>query len=196
MKRFFRILFLFLFVALITRSTWAASYKIDPEHSSVSFKIRHLLSHVTGNFNTFEGTIEYDAAAPEKSSAQATIQAASIDTNVEGRDKHLKTADFFDVEKYPTLTFKSTSVSDVKENHGKLNGILNMHGVEKPITLDLEMHGVGKDPWGNTRAGFSATTKINRKDFGIVWNKALESGQVLLGEDVEVTLDVEGVLKS
>ncbi len=196
MKTFFRVTFVAVVSFLIVQPVWAATYKIDLDHTTVSFKIRHLFSNVTGHFKQFEGAIEYDPATSDKWNTTATIQAASIDTNVAGRDKHLKSADFFDVEKYPTITFKSTGVIDATKDGAKLNGVLSIHGVEKPVTLNLEIHGVGKDPWGNTRAGFTATTKINRKDFGLTWNKAVESGQLLVGEEVEITLEVEGVLAS
>ena len=173
----------------------AATYKIDSDHTTVGFRIHHLLSYVQGRFNQFEGTFEYEPDKPESWKATATIQAASIDTNVAPRDKHLRSADFFDVEKFPTLTFKSTEMTDATSTNAKLHGLLTIHGIEKPAELDLEIHGVLKDPWGNTKAGFTATTKINRKDFGLTWNKALETGQFLVGEEVLITLEVEGILQ-
>ena len=196
MKRYLNFALTLALALFLCTSAWAATYKIDLDHTTVAFKIRHLFSNVIGHFKQFEGTFEYDLKTPEKWGASATIQAASIDTNVAGRDKHLKSSDFFDVEKYPAITFKSTGVTDATENGAKLNGLLTIHGVEKPVTLDLQIHGVGKDPWGNTRAGFTATTKVNRKDFGLTWNKAVESGQLLVGEEVEITLEVEGILQS
>ena len=196
MKRYRHLVFVAALLIFTAQSAWASTYKIDLDHTTVSFKIRHLFSNVIGHFKQFEGNIEYDPVTPDQWAASATIQTASIDTNVEARDKHLRSADFFDVEKYPTITFKSTGATDGKENNAKLNGLLTIHGVEKPVILDLEIHGVGKDPWGNTRAGFTATTKINRKDFGLKWNKALESGQFLVGDEVEITLEVEGIAKS
>jgi len=174
----------------------AAAYKIDPHHTTVSFKIRHLFTKVQGNFNEFSGTLEYEPGKPETWRVEAVVQAASIDTNVAPRDKHLRSADFFDVEKYPTLTFTSTGVTDVTESGAKLLGNLAVHGVEKPVTFDLAVHGVGKDPWGNQRAGFTATATINRKDFGLNWNEMLETGQVLVGEEVEITLEVEAILEA
>ena len=161
----------------------------------MSFKIRHLFSKVEGTFNEFEGSFDYVPNHPEQWKAAATIQAASINTRVEQRDKHLRSADFFDVERYPTVTFTSTEVTDVTPTNTKLHGRLTIHGVEQPVVLDLEIHGEGKDPWGNLRCGFTATTRLNRKDFGIVWNQALETGQFLLGDDVDVTLEVEGLAK-
>ena len=174
--------------------TWAAVYKVDPDHTTVSFKVRHLFSKVQGLFNKFEGTVDYEPGKPETWKTSGTIEAASINTNVPERDKHLRSTDFFDVEKYPTISFKSTKVTNATETNAKLEGLLTIHGVEKPVVLDLEIHGVGKDPWGNVRAGFTATTKINRKDFGLNWNEALETGGVLVGDEIEITLEIEGIL--
>ena len=172
---------------------WAATYKIDKDHTTMGFKIRHLFSKVQGRFDQFEGTVDYEPGKPEAWKAEAVIQVASINTNVEKRDNHLRSKDFFDAEKYPTMTFKSTGVKDATPEGGKLEGVLSLHGIEKPVVLNLEIHGVGKDPWGNVRAGFTATTKINRKDFGLTWNEVIEGGQVLVGEEVEITLEVEAI---
>ncbi len=172
---------------------WATTYKIDPDHTSVAFKIRHLFSNVRGTFDQVDGQIEYVPDHPEQWKANATIQAASINTRVEKRDHHLRSKDFFDVEQFPVLTFTSAGVADATATGGKLRGMLMIHGVEKPVMLDLVIHGEGKDPRGTMRAGFTATTTINRKDFGMIWNKVLDSGQLMLGEDVEITLEVEGV---
>ena len=182
-------------VFLFHNPAFAAPYKIDPDHTAVTFKIKHLLSHVEGRFNQFEGSFDYDPGKPEAWKVTAAIQAASIDTNVAPRDKHLRSADFFDVEKFPTIIFESTQVTDATPTGAKLNGLLTIHGIQKPVVLELEIHGVIKDPWGNVKAGFTATTKINRKDFGLTWNKALEAGQVLVGEEVAITLEVEGLLQ-
>lgn len=182
-------------VFLFGPTALAAPYKIDPDHTSVTFKIRHVLSHVPGRFNQFEGSFDYDPEKPETWKVNATVQAASIDTNVAPRDKHLRSPDFFDVAKYPTLTFVSTGVTDVTPTSAKLNGLLTIHGVEKPVVFDLEINGVAKDPWGNVRASFTATTKVNRKDFGLTWNQALETGQFLVGEEVVIALEVEGLLQ-
>ena len=176
--------------------SWAAVYKVDPDHTTVSFKVRHLFSKVQGQFNKFEGTIDYEAGKPETWKTSGTIDATSINTNVAERDKHLKSADFFDVEKYPTILFKSTKVTGATETNAKLEGMLMIHGVEKPVVLDLEIRGVGKDPWGNTRGGFTAATKINRKDFGLNWNETLETGGVLVGDEIEITLEIEGILNT
>lgn len=174
---------------------WATTYAIDKDHTTVSFKIRHLFSKVEGTFNEFEGSFDYAPGDPEQWTAQATIQAASIDTRVAQRDDHLRTADFFDTATYPTITFKSTNVAEATPTSAKLEGLLTLHGVEKPVVLDVTVHGEGKDPWGNMRSGFTATTTINRKDFGLTWNKAVETGQLLVGEEVEIILEVEGIVK-
>ena len=190
----------FLAVALLgsflSAPVWAATYQVDADHSSVSFKIKHMLSKVQGNFRKFEGTIQYEPGKPETWSAAGTIDVNSLDTNNDKRDKHLKSADFFDLEKYPAIEFKTTGVKDVTENGAKIEGVLKMHGIEKPIVLDAVIGGVGQDPWGNTRAAFSATTKVNREDFGITWNQALNQGGFLLGKEVEIDLEIEAVQKS
>ena len=178
---------------LVAPSAWASTWKIDQEHTTVAFKVRHLFSKVQGEFKQFEGTFDYEPGKPEAWKANATIQASSIDTNVAERDKHLRSKDFFDVDQYPTLTFTSTGVRDVSQTGAKLDGLLTIHGVQKPVTLDLEVHGAGKDPWGNVRSGFTAKTTINRKDFGLTWNMAVETGQLLVGEEAEIILEVEGI---
>ena len=188
-----RHLLIALSIGFVTTPAFAATYQIDAEHSSVTFKIRHLFSNVQGTFNKFEGSFDFDAAQPEAAQTQATVQAASIDTNVAERDKHLQSPDFFDVAKFPTLTFKSTQFEKISDQKGKLSGNLTIHGVEKPVEFDVDILGEGKDPWGNVRAAFTATTKINRKDFGLNWNKAVEAGQLLVGEEVWITLDIEGL---
>lgn len=185
--------------AVLAGSVWAASpvgaatYAVDKEHTAVGFKIRHLFSQVMGSFDQFDGTIHYEPGQPATWQVEAVAQAASINTKVAGRDKHLRGPEFFDVDKYPTLTFKSTKVTDVSGDKAKLHGVLNIHGVEKPVVFDLQVHGVGKDPWGNVRAGFTATTRINRKDYGLNWNQTVETGGVLVGEEVDIILEVEGL---
>ena len=193
-----RILFLMLslvFLSPLAASAASATYKIDKDHSTVSFKIRHLFSQVRGNFRDFEGTIQFDPQDLDASTAEAKIKAESIDTNVEKRDAHLRSKDFFDTAQYPDITFKGTKFTKKTEQTGTLEGLLSLHGVEKPVILDVEIHGVGKDPWGNTRAGFTGATNINRKDFGLNWNETLETGGVLVGDEVEIILDIEGLLE-
>jgi len=182
-------------VILMSQTAFAANYDIDLDHSTVGFKIKHLLSNVRGTFDDFSGSFVYEPGKPETWKVEAVIQSKSINTNVEGRDKHLRGPDFFDVEKYPEILFKSTNVSLVDEQHAKIEGILTMHGVEKTVTLDVEIHGVAADPWGNVRSAFTATTTLNRKDFGIIYNQTLESGNLLLGENVDLTIEIEGLQK-
>jgi polyisoprenoid-binding protein YceI len=177
----------------LASSARAAAYTIDAAHSSVSFKIKHLASRVVGSFKDFSGTIEFDEKAPKKASVDATIQTASIDTRNEKRDGHLRSADFFEAEKYPTITFKSKKVEAAVKDKLKVTGDFTMHGVTKPVTLNVEYLGSAKDPAGKVRAGFSATGKLNRKDFGIVWNKALDNGGFILGDDVEVAIEIEAI---
>ena len=174
----------------------ATAYKIDPDHTSVLFHIRHLFTTVTGRFERFDGKIVIDENNPSKVSVEGSIDAASINTNVEKRDKHLRAKDFFDVEKHPKITFRTTGVSDVdgKTKTAKLSGMLAIHGVEKPVILDAAYLGKGKDPWGNERAGFHATATINRKDFGLNWNEVLETGGFLLGDEVKIEIDAEGLV--
>ena len=185
---------LFLAVALTfviaVQGVQAETYEVDGAHSSATFSIRHIFSQVKGRFTQVSGSITYDPEEPEKSSVTARIVAASINTDNEKRDTHLKSADFFEVEKYPDITFQSKGVK--KEGEKLLvTGTLNMHGVEKEVTLDVEVLGVGPGPRGRTVAGFEATVTINRKDIGINWNKPLGVGKLMLGDDVKVTLSIE-----
>jgi len=180
---------------LVAPQAWATTYTIDKDHTTVAFKVRHLFSKVEGVFEDFSGSFDYVPGHPEQWTANATIQAASINTRVAKRDQHLRSKDFFEVETYRTLTFASAKVTDATATSAKLEGALTLHGVSKPVVLDVEIHGEGKDPWGNLRSGFTATTKINRKDFGLTWNQAVETGQLLVGEDVEISLEVEGIAK-
>jgi polyisoprenoid-binding protein YceI len=180
---------------LAASPAYAATYNVDVDHTTVSFKVKHLLSKTQGQFNKFEGTIEYEPGKPESWSAQGVIQVASLDTNVADRDKHLLSGDFFDAAQFPTIEFKTTSVKDATDTSAKVEGTLKLRGVEKPIVLDVAIAGVANDPWGNTRSAFTATTKINRKDFGMNWNQTLDKGGLLLGEEVEITLEIEGILK-
>ena len=162
------------------------TWNVDAAHSEVGFTARHLMvSKVRGQFKDFAAVVT--VAQPfNLSSVEATVQLASVDTNSADRDTHLKSADFFDVENNPTLTFKSTKVTD-----STLEGLLTIKGITKPVTFDLEFGGVSADPWGGTRAGFEATTEINRKDFGLSWNVAVEGGGVLVGEKVKIALDIQ-----
>lgn len=194
MRRLTAILFLAITISFIPPS-WAATYTVDPDHTTVSFKIKHLFSWVQGTFNTFEGTILYEPGKPESWSASGTIQAESIDTRVAARDKHLRSADFFDIVSFPTLSFKTTKIENATETHATIHGVLTIHGVERPVILDVDILGVEKDPWGNVVAGFAARVTLNRKDFGLTWNQVLETGTLLVGEEVQVTLDISAILQ-
>lgn len=175
--------------------TLAAMYKVDPDHTSVTFQVRHLFSRVQGRFDRFEGQIAFDPKNPAAVKVTGTIDVSSINTNVAERDKHLRAKDFFDVDAHPTITFVSTGASDVDAaaHTAKLAGNLTIHGVTKPVVLDVAYLGEGTDPWGNRRAGFSAKTTINRTDFGLSWNKALETGGVLVGEEITIAIEAEGL---
>ena len=166
-------------------------WNIDGSHSTAEFSVRHLMiTNVKGRFGTLSGTVDYDPENPEASQIDVTIDATSIDTRDEKRDAHLRSPDFFDTEKFPTLTFKSTSVKRTDDGFAA-TGDLTIHGVAKPVTLEVETpSSPNKDPWGNTRIGASAHTKINRKDWGLNWNAALEAGGVLVGEQVKISIDV------
>jgi len=173
----------------------ADTFAIDPGHSEVGFQVRHLVSQTRGRFNDFSGTVNLDPKNLTSSSVDFTIKAASIDTNVADRDKHLRSADFFDAEKFPEITFKSKSIKAAGKDTYNVTGTLTMHGVSKEVTLPVTYLGQAKDPWGNTRAGFEAATTLNRKDFGIVWNKALDAGGAMLGDDVKININLETVKK-
>jgi len=174
----------------------ADSWKIDGAHSSAQFAVTHMMiSTVRGNFGTMSGTLEYDGKSVASIKVDATIDAASINTNNEKRDGHLKSPDFFDVAKYPTLTFKSTKVLPGTDGGFKLVGDLTMHGVTKEVTLDVTAPSpVMKGKRGDQRVGASATTKINRQDFGVKWNNPLEGGGVVVSDDVKITIDIEAII--
>ena len=182
-------------MAVFAGRAGAETYQIDPVHSDVRFSVSHMVGKVSGRFGKFEGTVEYAKGDPKTWKVDALIETASIDTNNEDRDKHLRAADFLETDKYPTISFKSTKVAGLKGEKAKLHGDLTLHGVSKPVVLDLELGGVVKDPWGKQRAGATATTKINRKDYGIVWNKVLDGGGLVVGEEISITLEIEGILK-
>lgn len=183
-------------LAVLSPALRAETYDIDSSHSQVGFRIKHLVGKVPGRFTKFSGTIEYTPGKPKTWKVDATIDPSTINTDNDKRDGHLKSPDFFDVAKFPEMTFKSTEVSSVKGDTAKLHGELTLHGVTRHVVLDLEIGGTTKDPWGNTRTGFTATGTINRKDFGLVWNKTLDAGGLMLGEEVAITLDIESVLKA
>jgi len=169
----------------------AETYTIDAGHSEVGFKIRHLVSNVRGRFNEFSGTINMDPKNIQNSSVDFRIKAESIDTNQANRDKHLRAEDFFHVEKYPEITFKSDSVKPAGKDKYNVTGTLTMRGVSKKVTLPVTYTGEVKDPWGNVKAGFETSTTLNRKDYGIVWNQAVDNGGVILGDDVTIEINLE-----
>jgi polyisoprenoid-binding protein YceI len=176
---------------------FATTWTIDPDHSNVGFKVRHLMvSNVKGNFEKHTGVVEINDRDITKSKIEVSIDTNSINTNVQKRDEHLRSADFFDVAKYPAMTFVSKKVAKAGKDKLKVTGDLTLHGITKQVVLDVEgPTKESKDPWGNFRKGATATTKINRKDFGLVWNAALETGGVAVGEEITITLEIEMVKK-
>ncbi len=172
------------------------TYKIDPKHSDAGFAVTHLMiSTVRGEFHGINGTVVYDDGDVSKSSVEVTIDATSVDTREPARDKDLKSDHFFDVANHPTITFKSTKVESAGPGKLKVTGDLTIHGVTKPVVLDVTAPKPPiKDPWGLQRTAVSGSTKINRQDFGVSWNKTLDSGGVMVGDDVDITLDVEMVV--
>ena len=178
-------------VPQIAVSTWA----IDPVHSVAEFKVKHMMiSNVKGQFTGVSGKLTYDETDTTRSSIEATIDASTINTGDAQRDAHLKSADFFDVEKFPALSFKSARITQRGEDELNVEGELTIHGVTRKVVFAVEgPTEPGKDPWGNTRIGVSATTKINRKDYGLTWNAALETGGILVGDEVTITLDIQFV---
>lgn len=168
------------------------TYKIDPAHSSAQFIVRHMMiTNVRGGFRSVQGTVVHDDANPANSSIEAVIDAGSISTLDDQRDGHLKSPDFLDVEKYPTITFKSTKVAQAGEGEWKVTGELTIHGVTREAILNVEgPTAEGKDPFGNTRVGASASTKIKRSDFGLTWNAALETGGILIADDLKIELEI------
>jgi polyisoprenoid-binding protein YceI len=170
------------------------TYEIDPTHSAVHFSVRHLMvSNVRGEFTKLSGTLKFDPQNPASSSVEANIDTNSISTRDPQRDGHLKSGDFLDTEKYPTMTFRSKKV-EIQEGGGRVTGDLTIHGVTREITLDVEGPSPEmKDPWGKQRIGASASTKLSRKEFGLIWNAALETGGVMIGDEVKINIDVEFV---
>jgi polyisoprenoid-binding protein YceI len=175
--------------ATTTTSVW----NLDAGHSAAGFKVRHMMiAHSKGEFSGLTGVLKLDEDDYTRSTVEASIPIATLRTGDESRDVHLKNADFFDAEKFPTMTFKSTSIKSTSNCDYAVTGDLTIHGVTKSVTLAVEdVSGPSKDPWGNQRIGLSASTKVNRQDFGLTWNTALETGGVLLGDEVTLTLDVQ-----
>jgi polyisoprenoid-binding protein YceI len=182
----------FLMVALVAAAN-AEPWLVDKTHSLVGFTVKHMMvSNVHGEFGSYEATVDFDPANPTALSLEATMDVNSVSTRDTSRDKHLRSADFFDVANHPTLTFKSKKVTKVADGHFQVSGDLTIRGVTKPITLDVQgLDRVWDDPWGSRRTGSTASAVINRKDFGLMWNKALEAGGVLVGDEVTINLEIE-----
>ena len=169
----------------------AETFQFDKSHTNVGFQVRHIFTMVSGRFTDYAGAIQVDRARPENSTVELTIQASSIDTSEPRRDQHLRSADFLDVANHPTISFKSTSVKANGKDGFLVTGDLTMRGVTKAVTLPVTLLGEGKDPSGNEKMGLETTVTINRKDFGLVWNRALETGGMLVGEEVKVQIAIE-----
>ncbi len=170
------------------------AWQIDPAHSEINFTVRHMMiSNVRGQFEKFTGTVDFNEDDPTKSTVDVQIEAASINTKEPPRDNHLRSADFFDAEHYPYLTFKSKRVIKTGDNTGRIVGDLTIRDITREVTLDVEYSGQAQSPWGTTSAGFSATTTINRKDWDLNWNKALETGGVLVGDQIKIAIEIEVV---
>ena len=168
------------------------AWKIDPAHSQIEFGVRHMMfTTVKGRFSGVDGTVSIDEADPSGAEVDVRIDASTVDTRESQRDAHLRSADFFDVEKFPHITFTGKRIVDRHGSEFKLAGDLTMRGVTREVVLDVVEEGRGKDPWGGERLGFTATTKVKRSDFGLNWNQALEAGGVLVGDDIKINLDLQ-----
>jgi polyisoprenoid-binding protein YceI len=178
-------------MAVTTTDTGVRTFDIDKSHSEVSFQVRHLLTKVRGRFSDFSGTIAFDEAQPENSSVAISVQAASIDTNEPNRDTHLRSDDFFAVDKYLTLDFKSTHIVPTGTDRFEVSGDLTIRGVTKRVTVPVSVLGKAVDPWGNEKLGLETEFTVNRKEFGLVWNAALETGGFLVGDDVKIALSLQ-----
>ena len=191
-------LFVLITIIFLSSIVYGGEWELDKSHSAVNFSVRHLgISNVKGEFSSFEVKVTGDKESVEKSTVEAKISVDSINTREPKRDEHLKSPDFFDVAKYPAIEFKSKEVKKVSNTKLKVKGDLTMHGITKEVVLDVESPGIEvKDPWGNIRAGFQAKTKLNRKDFGINWNATLDKGGVVVGDTVDIAIDIELIKKS
>ncbi len=178
----------------IATKTATSTWTIDPAHSIAEFAVKHLvITTVKGRFRDLEGTLEIDEAQPENSSVSASIVVASIDTGVADRDAHLRSDDFFNADRYPQITFRSTRVERVDDRNFRAHGDLTIREVTKPVVLDTEFEGEVDDPWGHRRAAFTATTQISRNQFGVKWNQLIETGGAVVGDNVKITLHIEAV---
>jgi polyisoprenoid-binding protein YceI len=172
-------------------ATAVKTFAIDKTHSEAMFQVRHLVTKVRGRFTDLSGSVAFDEASPERSSAAFTIEAASIDTGTPDRDAHLRSGDFFDVEKYPVITFVSTAIRTAGGDDYDVTGDLTLRGVTKRITLPVAYLGKARDPWGNEKIGFETDITINRKEYGLTWNAALETGGFLVGDDVKISVSIQ-----
>ena len=174
-------------------TTTTRTYAIDKTHSEATFQVRHLVTRVRGRFSDFEGAIQFNADQPEQSSVDFTIKTASVDTSVADRDNHLRSEDFFHAEKFPTITFVSKKIVNTGGSEFDVTGTLTIRGVAKDVTIPVEFLGEAKDPWGNARVGFEGELTINRKDYGLLWNAALETGGFLVGDEVKIALQIQAI---
>jgi len=175
----------------MTTATATRTFQIDKTHSEAAFQVRHLISKVRGRFTDFDGAIAFDEAEPQRSTVNLTIQAASIDTGVADRDAHLRSTDFFAVDQYPTITFRSTAIAPKGNDEFEVTGDLTMRGVTRQVVIPVSYLGAAVDPWGNQKIAFEGEVTLNRKDYGLTWNAALETGGFLVGDDVKVSLSVQ-----
>jgi polyisoprenoid-binding protein YceI len=180
----------------ITTPAATGTYAIDKAHSEATFQVRHLVTRVRGRFPDFSGAIQYNAQQPEASTVTFSINTASVDTNVADRDAHLRSEDFFHAEKHPTITFVSSKITKKSGDEFDVQGTLTIRGVAKEITLPVTFLGGAKDPWGGARIGFESEITLNRKDFGLTWNAALETGGFLVGDEVKISLNIQAVAQS
>jgi polyisoprenoid-binding protein YceI len=169
------------------------TFVVDTDHSEVGFSVRHMLSRTRGHFGKFRGVVQLDREHPESLSAEFVVEAASIDTRQKDRDAHLRSGDFFDAAHHPEITFRSTHVERVSDDRFDVTGQFTLRGVTRELTLPVTFHGVARDPWGSERAGFSTEIELNRKEFGMMWNSALDNGGFVLGDEVRVTIDLETI---
>ncbi|HTM31787.1 MAG TPA: YceI family protein [Vicinamibacterales bacterium] len=179
----------------MTTATATRTFQIDKTHSEAAFQVRHLISKVRGRFTDFDGAIAFDEAEPQRSTVNLTIQAASIDTGVADRDAHLRSTDFFAVDQYPTITFRSTAIAPKGNDEFEVTGDLTMRGVTRQVVIPVSYLGAAVDPWGNQKIAFEGEVTLNRKDYGLTWNAALETGGFLVGDDVKVSLSVQAAGK-
>ena len=181
-------------VLLVSGQAFAAQYTLDTAHTSVNFSVKHMMiSTVNGKFKDFDGTFNFDAAKDEVKDAKFSVKTASVDTDNAKRDEHLRSPDFFDAAKYPSITLTHSKITKVSKDNYKWVAEMDMHGVKKPVTFDLEYKGSVKGMDGAMHAGFGATAKISRKEFGLTWNKALEAGGAVVGDDVKIDIEIEAI---